>query len=75
MIITHSLFFFLFFLLSFQHPAEAPEFSADLPVPLVIAWTSQVPSPKLLQNFFNRNIVTEKLIWLFITLPKLAFLK
>jgi len=62
----------VFFLLSLQYPAEAPEFSADLPVPLVITWTSQVHRPKLL-NFLLRNIVTENLIWLFTTLPKMGF--
>lgn len=47
----HSNYHFL--LLCCQYPAEAPEFSADLPVPLTITWTAQV---LLKSSFLSKNL-------------------
>lgn len=71
-VLNHDYQLLSFFLISFQYPAEAPEFSADLPVPLVITWTSQVHSLKLRENFLNRNIITEKLRFYSTTLQKIG---
>ncbi|KAM8852822.1 E3 ubiquitin-protein ligase FANCL isoform 1-T1 [Synchiropus picturatus] len=34
-----------------QHPAEAPEFSADLPIPLLLSWTPQTKLDQLHSRF------------------------